>query len=265
MRSYTTDEIAEIAGVSPARVRSLARDGVLGGAREGRAYRFEFTDLVLLRTARDLIEHGVRYERLRRSLRALRRQLPEGRSLTAVRVRGLGRAVVVEDRGHLWEADSGQGLLALESAEAGGVPRVATLSRRHDRGTDTLFYEALELEEIDAAAAAAAYRSLIERDPRCAEAHLNLGRLLQAREELDAAAAHYDRALDDADYAAIARFNLGTVREEQGERTAAIALYLEAAEGGIADAHYNLARLYELEGDRRAALRHLIQLTRSPG
>ena len=68
--------------------------------------------------------------------------------------------------------------------------------------------------------------------------------------------------MDDEDYLPVASFNLGTVREDQGARTDAIALYRAAADGGVSDAHYNLARLFELAGDRRSALRHLIRLTR---
>ena len=57
----------------------------------------------------------------------------------------------------------------------------------------------------------------------------------------------------------LAIFNLGLVLEELRQGPAAIDAYRRAIDidAGFADAHYNLARLYEEHGDRRAALRHL--------
>jgi tetratricopeptide (TPR) repeat protein len=71
-------------------------------------------------------------------------------------------------------------------------------------------------------------------------------------------------------------FNLGVVVEDQGRRAEAIAAYERAIEvaqhgdegspAGVADAHYNLARLLELTGRRtgdelmlRRAVRHLLR------
>ena len=55
-----------------------------------------------------------------------------------------------------------------------------------------------------------------------------------------------------------AGFNLGVALEEQGKLREAIGA-LEttvAVQPGMADAHYNLGRLYELVGDPKAAVRH---------
>ena len=56
-----------------------------------------------------------------------------------------------------------------------------------------------------------------------------------------------------------AAFNLGTALEDLGRRADAIAAYRRALEADedFADAHFNLARLYEEAGKRTAALRHL--------
>jgi len=56
-----------------------------------------------------------------------------------------------------------------------------------------------------------------------------------------------------------AAFNLGTALEELGRPSEAIEAYRRAVEGDaeFADAHFNLARLYEQAGKRAAALRHL--------
>ena len=57
-------------------------------------------------------------------------------------------------------------------------------------------------------------------------------------------------------------FNLGVAIEDQGRRAEAIACYRVALslDDRLADAHFNLARLYEASGDlesARAAVRHL--------
>ena len=53
----------------------------------------------------------------------------------------------------------------------------------------------------------------------------------------------------------LAAFNLGTLYEDMGRIEEAINIYKKA--GNLADAHYNLSRLYELVGKHGAALEHL--------
>jgi len=55
----------------------------------------------------------------------------------------------------------------------------------------------------------------------------------------------------------IALFNLGVALEDLRMPEEAILAYRLAAEAGLADAHYNLAYLYERRGEPAAALRHL--------
>ena len=66
-------------------------------------------------------------------------------------------------------------------------------------------------------------------------------------------------ALSQAPRHATAAFNLGTVLEDQGKAAEAIAAYTQALalDAGLADAHFNLSRLYEKAGQRQAAFRHL--------
>ncbi len=261
MQDYNTNEVAELLGWPASRIRTLARDGLLTATRRGRAYRFGFRDLALLRTAKTLIEQGVSYSKVRRSLQNLKRSLPDGHPLTAIRVRGLGWTVVIEERGRLWEADSGQGQLPFERPRTDAVQYL----ERTDSRLDQMFDEALGFEDEQPGKAVKIYQQLIARDSNQFEAHINLGRLLQQQARLNDAASHYEKTIENERYRAVASFNLGTVREEQGDWVSAIKHYLEAAGDGVVDAHYNLARLYELQGDRARALKHLIHLARRRG
>ena len=58
---------------------------------------------------------------------------------------------------------------------------------------------------------------------------------------------------------ATAAYNLGVVLEDLGKPEEATEVYRRAIECDrlLADAYYNLSRLYERAGDRAAALRHL--------
>ena len=76
MRPYSTRQIAELLGISPARVRSLAQRKFLAPSRdESGQLRFSFQDLVLLRTANGLLEAGVQPRRVWRALAAVRERL----------------------------------------------------------------------------------------------------------------------------------------------------------------------------------------------
>jgi tetratricopeptide (TPR) repeat protein len=265
MKAYSTREVAELLGITTARVRSLMRAGVVTPQRSstGRA-AFSFQDLVLLRTAKGLIEANVPARRITKALQALASQLPTDRPLSAVRVRIDGDRVIVRDSASSWEPESKQTVLDFSLRELG--EKVAPLAReslqralRTASSADDLFHAALESEEIGATAdAESAYRSAIAADPAHVSAHINLGRLCHVGKALDEAERLYRRALELEPSHPTARFNLGVVLEDKGATADAIAEYLEAVrvDPRVADVHFNLARLYQQSGDQQAALRH---------
>src|SRR5512143_2166093 len=113
-------------GLSPSRVRAWARDGLVSPRRGPRGeLRFSFHDLVLLRTARDLLRARVPAARVKRALRRLRAQLPADRSLAAVRVTLEGDRVLVRDGGAAWQPESGQAVLDFDVSDV--AARVAPL------------------------------------------------------------------------------------------------------------------------------------------
>lgn len=269
MTGYSTSEVAEILGVPPRRIRAYVRAGVLEPAREGRAYRFAFRDVVLLRTIAELREAGVSPVRIRRALERLRVQLPRGRTLSAVRIVADGDRIVVRDRHAAWEPDTGQLAIDFEVAElaARAEPFVRGSAERAAAGTldaEAWFELGSELEAVSPAEAETAYRRALSSDPEHVGAHLNLGRLLHEQGEVAAAESHYRRALASDDGNATAAFNLGVALEDRGELGAAIRAYERALglDPLLAEAHYNLARLCERQGRPAAALRHLARYRR---
>jgi tetratricopeptide (TPR) repeat protein len=265
MKAYSTREVAELLGLDIARVRSLMRSGVVNPQRDGAGRAaFTFQDLVLLRTAKGLIDAKVPARRITKALQALASQLPTNRPLSAVRVQIDGDRVIVRDSSSTWEPESKQTVLDFSMRELGD--KVAPLAResvqralRSASTADDLFQAALESEEIGATAEAeTAYRNAIAADPAHVSAHINLGRLQHVGKALDEAERLYRRALELEPNHPTARFNLGVVLEDRGATSEAIAEYLEAVrlDPRVADVHFNLARLYQQTGDQQAALRH---------
>ncbi len=266
---YRTREVAELLGLSPAKVRRLARAGLLDVARDSGGYCFTFQDVVLLRGAAELESADLPAVRVRSALRQLREQLP-GRPLSAVQVGAEGGRVIAREADSAWEPETGQYVLPLEGAAAaskasGDVtpldrpPHEGGSRRAGEREPDGWFELGLELESTSPDEARRAYARTLELRPDHPDAHVNLGRLLHEQGELAAAEAHYRCALAASPESATAAFNLGVILQDLGRAERAIEAYLRAlaADPDLADAHFNLSRLYEDTGDRAAALRHL--------
>jgi hypothetical protein len=253
-----------------AEVRRLARAGLVGARRGARnAIRFTFQDLVLLRAAAGLVHARVPPARVRRALRTLRAQLPEGRPLTGVRVAADGEHVVVQEGGARWRPETGQVLLDFEVGElARGVAPIVRAAARA-RGPAPLDAEAWyrwgrDLDDGAPAEAKDAYRRAIALDGGHAAAHLDLGRLLHEEGDPRAAEVHYRLALADPAHRALASYNLGVSLEDQGLDDEALLAYARAiaADRTLADAHFNAARILERLGRGADALRHLAEYRR---
>jgi tetratricopeptide (TPR) repeat protein len=267
MSGYSTHDVAELLGLSPAKVRSLARAGRLSTRRgRRRQYQFSFQDIVLLRTAQELLDARVPARRVWRALRSLRQQLPNGRPLTAVRIAAQGDRVIVRDKDTLWHPESGQ--VTFDFSVSDMARQVAPLAREAARsahatadvGSDDWFQIGLECESVAAfAEAKAAYRRAVDIDSSHSEAHINLGRLLHADGRVAEAASHYRKAVAATPDNATAHYNLGVALQDLGRREQAIEAYRSAVsvDPEFADAHYNLAQLYEKSGNKTAAIRHL--------
>lgn len=242
-------------GLSAAQIRSYANRGFLRPERGARGeLRFGFHDLVILRTANELAAAHVPQRKVRRVLQRLREQLPDGRSLTGVRIAADGDRVIVSDGAALWNPESGQVLFDFSVEE---LQEIAALTPKDD--VEELYELACEIESSSPEQARDIYQRLLERDPDHVDAHVNLGRLLHEDAAPAAAEKHYRRALELDPEHETAAFNLGVALEDLGRFRDAIEAYLHALEldPRNADAHFNLAGLYERRGEKAAALRHL--------
>ncbi len=267
MKGYTVADVAQLLKLAPAQVRAFARDGFLSPERGPRGdFRFSFQDLVVLRAAKDLAAARIPARRIRRTLKRLRQELPRGRSLAELRITAEGERIVVRDGETAWNPDSGQVVIDFQVRDL--ATRAAPIARRTARAAQAAaadydadgWYElGLELEAVAPQEARDAYRRALELDPHHADAHVNLGRLLQAEDLTEEAETHYRAALAESPEHATAWFDLGTALEDLRRAGDAVEAYRRAilADRRLADAHFNLARLYEKAGKKAAALRHL--------
>ncbi|HJX20547.1 MAG TPA: tetratricopeptide repeat protein, partial [Steroidobacteraceae bacterium] len=251
--------------------RSLIRAGFVQPARgPRREYRFSFQDLIVLRTARALIDARIPKKRIRRSLESLRRNLPESMPLSGLAISAVGDHVVVRDGEARWQVDSGQYLLGLDVSLQNGVLQVVEHKQSAPAAPAPVldwFAQALTLESSDPDGALTAYRHAVDTDPHNAAAWTNWGRLLHERGRTDEADDVYRRALAQIGPDPLLLFNQGVLLEDLGQSAAALAAYQTALEEDpdLADCHYNLARLYEALGKPQHAIRHLGQYRRLLG
>ncbi len=261
---YSVREVSELVDLTPRQVRSFVADGVLRPTIGDRGkHLFSFQDLVVLRAVADLIRDGVRPQRIHAAVRELSDQLPDDATLAEATLDVVGRSVVVKLDSDVWEPESGQ--VVFDFDVSGVAEKAVALSEtravvRPDTATAYDWYAyADDVESADPIAAEEAYHRAIELDPQFVEAHLNLGRLLHAGGAVRDALGEYEAALEAGGDDATTWFNIGVARQDLGESANAVDAYERALSLAprFADARYNLAALYEAEGEVTLALQHL--------
>jgi len=266
--SYSVRDVERVLQLSPAVTRSLIRAGFVNPERgPRREFRFSFQDLIVLRTARALMQAKISAKRIRRSLESLRRELPEALPLSGIAISALGDRVVVRDGDARWQVDSGQYVLGLDVTLQDGVLHVVEHREEPARPaavSPDWFSQGLALEHSDPDAALNAYRQAVAAEPDNAPAWTNWGRLLHESGRTQEAADVYQRARQSAGRDSLLLFNHGVLLEDLGDAAAALQAYQSALEEDpeFADCHYNLARLYESMGKPQHAIRHLGQYRR---
>lgn len=262
---YTSRDVARLFSISESRLRYWEKSGFLrrsGEAGERRYYTFQ--DLIGIRVAKGLLDHGIALRQVRRSLEALRGNLPRvSRPLSSLRITAEGQTVVVKDEQGAYDPTTGQLQLDFDvSALRDDVVRV--LRRGGTPNDHRLAYEAymegcrLDEDEHTYSQAEAAYRRAIELDPSLANAITNLGNLLFRRGDVAEAERLYVRALQIDGEQPEAFYNLGFLLYERGELATAALNFRRAlrSDPGFADAHFNLAMVLSDMGEASQARGH---------
>lgn len=276
MQTYSANDIERILRLSRTTLRGLIKNGFVKPTRGARReLRFSFQDLIVLRTARALIQAKVPKRRINRSMQDLRRHLPDSAPLSGLSIGAIGDQVVVRDGKSHFQVDSGQYVLGFDVSVEDGVLRVvehkqadsakpAATAAIAPQDVDSWFEQALELEDADPQAARSAYQRVIDSDPDHRAAWINLGRLAHQHHRNDEAEGIYRRALRQCGPDPLLMFNLGVLLEDMGRPDAALDAYQGAIteDPNLADGHFNLARLYEELGKPQHAIRHLGQYRR---
>lgn len=266
MHPYGVRDVERLLGLPRNTIRALIAAGFVTPARGPRnAWRFSFQDLIVLRTAQTLVAARVSNRRIARSVKDLRRHLPESMPLSGLSIGAVGDRVVVREGDSRWQAESGQYLL-----EFGGDPAQGSLSviertpQAPERPAPDWFAEALRLERSDNRQALVAYAKAIAADPARPEPRINLALLLHEARRFAEAERAYRDALGACGGHPLLLYNFGLLLEDLDRIPEAVQAYTLAvsADPDLADGHYNLALLHQKLGKARDAIRHMSQYRR---
>ena len=269
MQDYGVRDVERLLRLSRSTLRALIDAGFVRPTRGPRqSLRFSFQDLIVLRTAQALAEANVPQRRITRSLRELRRHLPDAMPLSGLSIGAVADRVVVRQGATRWQAESGQYLLEFEVDPASGSLNVIEGERNAAANAAQEWIDrGIALERDDPKRAIEAYQHAIAAEPARLDARINLGRLLHEAKRFAKADEVYRAALDACGGDALLLFNYGVLLDDMDRRAAAVQAYVGALrlDPAFADSHYNLALLYEKLGKPKEAIRHLAQYRKLVG
>jgi DNA-binding transcriptional MerR regulator len=260
---YTVTEVARLFGLNASRLRYWHRSGLIEpSARIGGRNYYTFQDLVSVRAAKGLLDHGVPLQRVRASVESLRHAFPDtARPLSEIKVSAEGRTVLARDEAGTYEPTTGQSVLDF-SVDGLESDVVRLLHFDHDDRTRAYehYLEGCRYDEDEATfdEAEQAYKKALALDPTLATAMTNLGNLEYRRGDAVQAEEYYRRALACDPEQPEALYNLGFLCFERDEVQQAVSLFDQALQSdpSFADAHFNLAMALEERGDYASAHRH---------
>ena len=262
MHQYGVRDVEKLLRLPRSTIRALIAAGFVSPARGPRsAWRFSFQDLIVLRTAQALADAKVPQRRITRSVRELRRHLPDAMPLSGLSICAVADRVVVKEGSSRWQAESGQYLLEFEGDPADGSLSVIERQETAEApsGAQEWFDRGVALERVDAEAARQAYEQAIVADRGLLDGYINLGRLLHEARRFAKAEHVYREAVKACGSDPLLLYNLGVLLEDMDRKADAMDAYEAALRGNpsLADCHYNLALLCEKLGKPKEAIRYM--------
>jgi tetratricopeptide (TPR) repeat protein len=269
VQQYGVREVEKLLQLPRSTLRALIQAGFVAPTRGPRkAWLFSFQDLIVLRAAQALTAAKVPARRITRSVKELRRHLPDSMPLSGLSICAVADRVVIREGGSRWQAESGQYLLAFEGDPANGSLSVIEPKPAEPAPSarDWLDKGAI-LESKDAEAALQAYEHAIAADPSLLDARVNLGLLLHEAGQLEKAEHVYRDAAKACGSDPLLLYNLGVLLEDMERESEAMEAYQAALRGApaFADCHYNLALLFEKLKKPKEAIRHMAHYRRLIG
>ncbi len=254
MHRYRRADVIRILRITARQLAQWQKAGLVAAADS-----YSFFDLLQMKKIRDLRAKRVRSAVIRESLQAMQKQVAGMENpLIEAGTFSTGTRVAFRHEGRALEPTSGQFVMDFSPSD-----RVVPANVKSMRAAETAseyFARGVSLEEDprSQAEAIAAYKKVVELDPRHAAAYINLGTLYYNRQDYARAESHYRKAVEVDPRYALAYFDLGNVLDETGRVGDAIAAYKTALQLAptYADAHYNLALAYEKIRQPRPALQH---------
>jgi len=271
MHQYGVRDVAKLLGLSRSTIRALIAAGFVTPTRGPRnAWQFSFRDLIVLRTAQALAAARIPQRRILKSLKELRRHLPESMPLSGLRIAAVADHVVVSEGTTRWLADSGQYVLGFEGDPVEGSlsviappppPAAKSVETKRESGGE------VEEDDTDTEAALRSYERAIAEDPARVGVRINLGRLLHENGRFLKAEKVYRDALRACGNDPLLLYNFGVLLDDMDRKPEAMAAYELALRGDpeMADCHYNLALLCEALERPQDAIRHMSQYRRLTG
>jgi len=268
MHPYGVRDVEKLLRLPRSTIRALIAAGFVSPARGPRsAWLFSFQDLIVLRTAQALADAKVPQRRITRSVRELRRHLPDAMPLSGLSICAVADRVVVKEGSSRWQAETGQYLLEFDGNPADGSLSVierkkaaaASKAAEPSWGAQEWFDRGVALERVDAEAARQAYEQAIVADRGLLDAYINLGRLLHEARRFAKAEHVYREAVKACGSDPVVLYNLGVLLDDMDRKAEAMAAYEAALRGnpGLADCHYNLALLCKRLGKPKEAIWHM--------
>jgi DNA-binding transcriptional MerR regulator len=263
-RTLARAEVAALFHVTERKLRAWEKAGIVApSGKEGDLPVYAFADLVMVRTAKGLVDGGFPPAQIRRALEALRKRLPElAQPLIDARLGVEGARLVARHEGQRFDPITGQLVFDFDvrALRDDVVRRLKPKVTRRQQEAYDRYLEGLRLDEDETTRGRAerAYRDAIELDPQLATAITNLGNIRLMEGDREEAEGLYRRAMEVDKAQAEAPYNLAYLLVEDGRRDVAIGLFERAIalRPDFAEAHFNLAMALSELGQRPRARSH---------